>query len=190
MKAPFITTTVYKYRRYAPWILAAYCILLVTIFILSPSMSSVTVGIVVGVLLLLPIYAAIQPKSIFAVRSVDERKLSMDSRNIVWDGRTIPLEEVTDLNIYLFSFENFRHRETGVGFKMRATEYGDQNKLNFEFKDKKYDFTFYLGDYTQYRTVLQIITAWQKAGYDVSARAAFDHNYIQSEMAYFAEKRS
>ena len=188
MNAPFITTTVYKYRRYAPWILGAYCILLVTLFILSPYMSSVTVGILVGVLLLLPIYAAIQPKSIFAVRSVDERKLSMDAENIEWDGHTIPLKDVDDLNIYLFSFENFRHRELGVGFKTRTSEYGDQNKLNFEYRDKKYDFTFYLGDYTQYRTALQIISAWQKAGYDISARAAFDHNYIQAEMAYFTQR--
>ncbi len=69
-----------------------------------------------------------------------------------------------------------------------ATEYGDQNKLSFEFQDKGYDFTFYLGDYSQYRAVLQIVYAWQKAGCHLLARSAFDDSYIQSEMVYYARK--
>ena len=112
----------------------------------------------------------------------------MDRENIIWDGITMPVNEVAKLSIYLFAFENFRHRELGVGQPTSASEFGDQNKLNFVFQNKEYDFTFYLENYIQYRTVLQIISSWQKAGYDISARSAFDDAYIQSEMAYYARR--
>jgi len=191
MNAPSITTSVYKYKPYAPWMLGAYCILLVLLFFLSPRMPSLAVGIIAAILLLLPIYAAIRPKSFFSIRSVDERKLSIDSGNVYWDGLTIPIKATGKLSIYLFSFDNFRHRELGVnGRNTLAIEYGDQNTLNFVFQNKQYAFTFYLGDYKQYRTVLQIISAWQKAGCEVSARCAFDDQYIQGEMAYFAQRRN
>ena len=144
--------------------------------------------VIAGILLLLPIYGAIRPTSFFSVRSVDERKLTMDAENIFWDGRTMPVKDVAQLCIYLFAFENFRHREFGVGRATAASEYGDQNNLSFKYQDKQFDFTFYLGDYTQYRTVLQIIDAWRMAGYDVSARSAFDDSYIQREILYTRDK--
>jgi len=148
-------------------------------------MPSIVVGVVVGIFLLLPIYGAIRPASFFSVRSVDERRLAMDAENIFWDERTMPVKDVTRLSIYLFAFENFRHREMGAsGLTTITTEYGDQNKLSFKFQDKEYDFTFYLGDYSQYRAVLQIISAWQKTGCHLSARSAFEDSYIQSEILY------
>jgi hypothetical protein len=187
MNPPSITTSVYKYQRYAPWILGAYCLSLILLFLLSPFMSSVPVGIAASLLLMLPIYVAIRPKSLFSVRSVDERKLSMDAEHIYWSGVTIPVKEVAELKIYLFAFDNFRHRETGTsGLQTMATEYGDQNKLSFRFENKAYDFTFYLGDYIQYRAVSQIISAWQRAGYRLSARSAFEDSFIQKEIAYHA----
>ena len=186
MAAPSITTTVYKYKPYAPWMLGAYAILILLLFVISPVMTPLAVGIAAAVLLLLPIYSAIRPESFFSVRSIDERKLSMDSENIFWDGLTVQVENVTKLSIYLFAFDNFRHTEWGAGGRATiVTEYGDQNKLNFVFKGKEYDFTFYLGDYTEYRTVLQIIQAWQMSGFEVSARVAFDDSYIQRENAYY-----
>ena len=186
MKAPSITTFVYKYKAYAPWMLGVYSILLLFVFFISPFISQLAVGIAITVLLLLPVYAAIRPKSFFSVRSIDERKLSMDAENIIWDGVTIPVQKVEGLSIYLFAFDNFRHREVGAtGIRNTKAEYGDQNKLNFVFQGKEYDFTFYLGDYPQYFAVLQIVNEWQAAGIQVSARSAFDHAYIQRETAYY-----
>ena len=188
MSAPSITTSVYKYNPYAPWMLGAYVILLVLLFIYSPSMTTLTVGITAAILLMIPIYSAIRPKSFFSVRSVDERKLSMDSENIMWDGVTIPVKDVTRLTIYLYAFDNFKHREMGLGvIRTTTTEFGDQNKLNFVFQEKEYDFTFYLGNYTQYRTVLKIVDAWKMAGIKVSTKAAFDQAYIQRQMAYHGQ---
>ena len=188
MSAPSITTSVYKYRPYAPWMLAGYVILLVLLFVYSASMTPVVVGIAATVLLMIPIYSAIRPKSFFVVRTVDERKLYMDSEKITWDGLAIPVQDVSGLNIYLYAFDNFKHREMVGGIvRTTTTEFGDQNKLNFVFQEKEYDFTFYLGNYTQYRAVLQIVDAWQKAGIDVSVRLAFETSYIQTEIEYYGQ---
>lgn len=186
MTPPYITTTVYKYNRYAPWILGVYCILLVSLFIFSAYLPPVLVGICAAVLLLLPVYSVIKRKSIFSIRSVDERLLSIEANNVYWDGATIPLNDVTKLSIYLYAFENFRHAESGLmSPSSRTTEYGDQNKLSFDYQDKEYDFTFYLSNYLQYQTALQIIKAWQSAGYEVKARTAFADAYIQQEVARY-----
>jgi hypothetical protein len=187
MNAPFITTTVYKYNPYAPWILGVYCILLFVLFIFSPSLPSLIVGITAVVLLLLPVYAAIRRRSFFSIRSVDDRRLSIDAENIYWDGLTIPVQDVTGLNIYLYAFEDFKHRETSLA--RTATEFGDQNKLSFKFQDTEYDFTFYIADHIQYRTLLQIINAWQNAGHDVLARTAFEYSYIQEQIAHYSRIR-
>ena len=189
MSTPAITTSVYKYKPYAAWMIGVYCVLLVALFMLSPQLPSVLVGIVAAILLLIPIYGAIRPKSFFSVRSVDERKLSISIESMRWDGMTIPIKEVTDLKIYLFAFDNFRHEEMGAsGLTTTTTEFGDQNKLNFVFQEKEYDFTFYLGDFLQYQTMLKIIKAWQDAGYEVSARSAFDYSYIQKQVEYYARR--
>ena len=169
--------------------IGVYCVLLVALFMLSPQLPSVLVGIVAAILLLIPIYGAIRPKSFFSVRSVDERKLSIGTESMRWDGMTIPIKEVTDLKIYLFAFDNFRHEEMGAsGLRTTTTEFGDQNKLNFVFQDNEYDFTFYLGDFLQYQTMLKIIKVWQDAGYEVSARSAFDYSYIQKQVEYYARR--
>ncbi len=112
----------------------------------------------------------------------------MDSENIAWDGVVIPVKDVAKLSVYLYAFDNFRHgvREFGVG-RQTTTEYGDLNKLNFIFQGKEYDFTFYLGNYTQYQVVLQIIDAWKTAGIRVAAKAAFEESYIQHWNAYYRQ---
>jgi hypothetical protein len=186
MTAPFITTSVYKYKPYAPWMLAVYCLSLILLFFFSARMPATAVGIIATILLLLPIYAAVRPKSFFSLRSTDDRKLSIDAENLIWDGVTMPVKDVTKLNIYLFAFEDFKHREM---FRMKATEFGDQNRLTFQYQEKDYDFTFFLGDFLQYRTMLQIIQAWQKSGYKVSARTAFDYAEIEREVEYFNKRR-
>ena len=188
MNAPFIITSVYKYRPYAPWMLGAYCLLLVFLFFFSAHMPPVVVGIIAAFLLLLPIYAALKPKSFFSLRAVDERKLSIDAENIFWDGVTMPVKDVKKLSIYLFAFDNFQHRGTGGGvINTKTTEFGDQNKLSFRYQNKNYDFTFFLGNFLQYRTTLQIIQAWQKAGYAVFVRTAFEYSEIESEMKYYGQ---
>lgn len=148
-------------------------------------MPPVLIGVIVIVLVLVPVYAAIKPKSVFSIRDVDDRLLSISPESILWDGVTMPVKNVTDLHIYLFAFENFRHRENRTaGLTRTATEFGDQNKLRFKFQNKEYDFTFYLGNYQQYSTLMQIIQAWRDAGYEFSARNAFEYSYIQKETAF------
>ncbi len=186
-----ITTSVYKYKPYAPWIIGTYCILLVTLFMVSTQLPAVVVGICAAILLSIPIYAAIKPKSFFSVRSVDDRKLSINKESIVWDAMTMPVKDLTKLSIYLFSFDNFRHEELGAsGLRTTTTEDGDKNKLNFVFGDKEYDFTFYIGNFSQYQIMLKIINAWQDAGYEVSARSAFDYSYVQKEVEFYAQRSS
>lgn len=188
MTPPFITTTVYKYKPYAPWLLVAYCILLFAAFIFSSSMPPALIGVIMIVLVLVPVYAAIKPKSVFSIRDVDNRLLSISTESILWDGITIPVQDAIGLSIYLFAFENFRHSETYTGgLTKTASEFGDQNKLTFKFQGKEYDFTFYLADYRHYSLLVQIIQSWRDAGYQISARNAWEFSYIQKQVALYGQ---
>jgi hypothetical protein len=182
----FITTLVYQYKRYAPWMLVGYCLMILGFFILSALLPTTAVIIYCAVLFALPVYAAIYPKSVFSVRSWDDRKLCIGAENISWEGRDMPVGELENLEIYIFAFDDFKHREDGFnGRQHEAIEPGDENKLDFDFQGKSFDFTFFLSDYAQYTDLLQIIENWEHAGYAYHARAAFEPEYIAREMRFF-----
>ena len=62
---PAITTRVYLYNRYALWLLIFYCLATLGMFLFSPQLSNLGVGIYAAILFGLPIYTGIRQKSLF-----------------------------------------------------------------------------------------------------------------------------
>ena len=93
----------------------------------------------------------------------------------------MPVTDLEKLEVYIYAFESFRHRVTKAT-KISSGEYGDKNTLSFVYQGKSYDYTFYLGTYQHYKTLLQIVKEWKASGVSVSVRSAFEQDYIEREM--------
>ena len=182
-----IAVPVYLYKKYAPWMLISYCILLLCLFAFSAVMPPAATAIASAIVLGLPIYVAVYPKSIFSIRSWDERKLTIGSDSISWDGKDMPVGSLANLEIYIFSFDNFKHTELGPrGRETTVIEAGDQNKLEFDFSGDSFDFTFYLASFEEYNTLVEIVAVWQASAVACSARSAFEDDFVRQEVKRWA----
>ena len=152
------------------------------LFTSSAAIPSPVLVLLIIIFLAIPIYAAVKPRSIFSLRYVDEKKLSLSKDHISHGDIKMPVSDVDKLQVYIFAFDSFRHRvNSGVG-KLRSSEYGDKNTLSFVYQGKSYDYTFYLGTYQHYKTLLLILKEWKQNGISVTVRSAFEQDYIEREM--------
>lgn len=170
-----LTTTVYKYKRAAPWMLVLLVLATFFVFFLAVYWASRCWYFC--------IVAVLRPKSILSVRSVDDRKLVFTTKMLIWGTVQMPVVEVEKLEIYIYAFDAFKHHgeDARIG-KAVVTEYGDKNTIAFVYRDVKYDLTFYLGTFEHYDTLVKIIKHWQKDGINLSARSAFTDSFIRKQV--------
>jgi Ca2+/Na+ antiporter len=181
-----LTTTVYKYKRSAPWMLVLIVLATVLFFFFSTRLHPLMNAFGVALLVFFAVYAVLRPKSIFSLRSVDERKLMLTPDELMWGTLRMPVHEVEKLEIYIHAFDTFKHSVTRSGRgKIFTTEYGDRNTITFVYRGIRYDLTFYLGTFNHYDTLVQIIKSWREKGIDFSARSAFTDNYIREQVNRF-----
>lgn len=177
-----LITTVYKYKRAAPWMIGLTALATILFFFFSSAFPSFVSGLVVALLIFLAIYAALRPKSIFSVRSVDDRELVFTPDELIWGTLQMPMDELEKLEIYIYAYDTFKHQNTGfVGRKTFTTEYGDRNTITFVYRGVSYDLIFYLGTFSHYDTLIQIMQRWHEKGIAFSARSAFTDSYIREQ---------
>jgi Ca2+/Na+ antiporter len=181
-----LTTTVYKYKRSAPWMLGLMVLGTVLFFYYSSSLPAFVNLIGIALLIFLAVYAVLRPKSIFSIRSVDDRKLELTPDELIWGTLRMPIQEVENLDVYIFAFDTFKHHTTSLmGRKATVTEYGDKNTIAFTYRGVKYDLIFYLGTFNHYDVLAKIIQRWREKGIDFSARSAFEDSYIREQVKKF-----
>jgi Ca2+/Na+ antiporter len=134
----------------------------------------------IALLIFFAVYAVLRPKSIFSLRSVDDRKLEITPDELIWGTLRMPIREVEKLDIYIFAFDTFKH-----GRKTYVTEYGDKNTIAFGYRGVTYDLIFYLGTFEQYNVLFRIIQSWREKGINFSARSAFEDSYIREQVKKF-----
>jgi hypothetical protein len=181
-----ITTTVYKYNRYANWMLILYCLATLGLFIFSAGLSSTGVIIYCVLLFGLPVYVGMNPKSFLSVRRVDDRALTISNGSIRFGESLFDIRILNNLSIFIFAFDNFAHEQVGPnGRTSRCLESGDKNTISFSYLDDEYAFTFFLANYDQYKELYTIIADWQKNLIPVKARSAFDAGYIAEQIGRY-----
>ena len=181
-----LTTTVYKYKRFAPWMIGLLAFATILFFFLSPTFPPIMNVIGVALLIFGAVYSALRPKSIFSLRTVDDRKLTITPDELIWGTVIMPINEVKKLEIYIHAFDAFRHRSSGSSMrKLGTSEYGDKNTIAFMYRDIRYDFIFYLGTFDHYDILVQIIQGWRDKGIDLSARSAFSDSYIREQNSIY-----
>jgi len=177
-----LTTTVYKYKRSAPWMIVLMVLATALFFFYSSRLSPLINGFGVALLVFLAVYAVLRPKSIFSLRSVDERKLVLSPDELIWGILRMPIHEVEKLDIYIYAFDAFKHPATvSLGKKIFTTEYGDKNTIAFVYRGVGYDLTFYLGTFNHYDTLVKIMQSWREKGINFTARSAFTDSYIREQ---------
>ncbi len=178
-----VTTTVYKYNRYANWMLILYCLAALGLFIFSSGLSSIGVIIYCVFLFGLPIYVGMNPKSFLSIRRVDDLTLTISNDSIRYGENLFDIRLLNDLSIFIYAFDNFAHEQTsGNGMTTRVLEDDDKNTIHFFYLDKEYEFTFFLANYNQYKELYAIVADWQKNLIPVKARSAFDDGYITEQI--------
>jgi Ca2+/Na+ antiporter len=178
-----LTTTVYKYKRSAPWMLVLMVLGTVLFFYYSSALNPIMNLLGIALLIFFAVYAVLRPKSIFSLRSVDDRKLEITPDELIWGTLHMPIQEVEKLEIYIFAFDTFKHPTGSVmGQKATVTEYGDKNTIAFVYRGVKYDLIFYLGTFKHYDILVKIIQSWREKGIDFSARSAFEDSYIREQV--------
>lgn len=177
-----LTTTVYKYKRSAPWMIVLMVLATTLFFFFSRNFPPLVNAFGIAVLIFIAVYAVLRPKSIFSLRSVDERKLVFSPDELIWGILRIPIHEVEKLDVYIFAFDSFKHPAmTSVGRRISITEYGDKNTIAFTYRGVRYDLTFYLGTFKHYDTLVKIMQGWREKGIELSARSAFTDSYIREQ---------
>ena len=182
MAEQFITVPVYRYSPYATWMLVLYCIATLGLFFLSPQLSSLGVGIYCAILFGLPVYTGLNPRSVFSIRSTDKNPLTIASTFIRHGERSFDIFQVEDLEIYIYSFDGFRHEQMGRGRRVIFMEEGNQNTIRFKYVSETFDYSFYLVDFEHYTILFEIISGWQGKLIPLSARSAFEDDYIRDQM--------
>lgn len=179
-----LTTTVYKYKRFAHWGLLLLVAAIIIFFFFSGSLNPVVNLLGIVVLFFLAIYSALRPKSIFSLRSVDERKLVITPDELIWGNWRMPIQDVQKLELYIYSFNNFKYNKIkGEGRKLgHPSEYGDKNTIAFLYKGIRYDLTFFLGTFEHYDILVRIMQSWRNKGITFSAKSYFTDSYIREQV--------
>lgn len=181
-----LTTTVYKYKRFAHWGLLLLVAAIILFFYFSVAMNPALSMIGIALLFFIAIYSALRPKSIFSLRAVDERKLVITPDELVWGTWRMPIQEIKKLEVYIYAFDNFKHVKNKSGGRkfFYNTEYGDRNTITFYYQGIRYDLIFYLGTFEHYDVLFKITQRWREKGIVFSAKSAFTDSYIREQVKY------
>lgn len=181
-----LTTSVYKYKRFAPWGLLLLVAAIIIFFFFSGSLNPVANLLGIVVLFFLAIYSALRPKSIFSLRSVDDRKLVITPDELIWGNWRMPIQEIQKLEVYIYAFDNLKHVRTRSGGRkfFTSTEYGDKNTITFFYQGIRYDLIFYLGTFEHYDMLVRIIQRWREKGVVFSAKSAYTDSYIREQVRF------
>lgn len=181
-----LTTTVYKYKRFAHWGILLLVTAIILFFSFSSSLNPVINLLGIVLLFFIAIYAALRPKSIFSLRSVDDRKLVITPDELIWGTWRMPIHEIQKLEVYIYAFDNFKHIRTKSGGRkfFYSTEYGDKNTITFFYQGIRYDLIFFLGTFEHYDMLFRITQRWREKGISFSAKSAFTDTYIREQVKY------
>ena len=108
MSDPRLTTIFYRYNRYAPVIIILYIVVFVSFFYISRGLPQYVSLIGVVLLIFPPIYGAIKKNSIFSLRRVDERRLTITPTHIQIGDQQYAVAELR-IALYIGGFEDFKY---------------------------------------------------------------------------------
>jgi hypothetical protein len=156
-------------------------------FYISMKMPPYVTGIGFAVLIMPPIIGAVRKKSLFSLRTWDQRKLIFTPEYIKIGEKQF---RVSDLKIALYvnGFEGFAYSKNNKWIS-RNTIYGDRNYLSFRNEKGVEDFQFYLHDYKAYQSLYEVVEGWKSNGVKLVVKEAFTQQFVKDQVNQFAGKK-
>lgn len=180
MSEPRLTTIFYRYNRYAPVIIVLYIVVFVSFFYISRGLPQYVSVIGVVLLIFPPIYGAIRKNSIFSLRRVDERRLTITPTHIQVGEQQYAVGELR-IALYIGGFEDFKYSKNNKWITQNSI-YGDQNHLSFRTAKGVEDFQFYLRDYKSYQSLCAVADAWKLSGVSLVVKEQFTREFIRDHV--------
>jgi hypothetical protein len=178
-----LTTVFYKYKRFAGGWIVIYALLVIVLFFLAKG-NTLLVMLLVAVMLVPPLIVALRKKSIFTLRSWDDRKLTLTPDYIQVGDEQYAFADVQAVAIYLGGYkglyeERWRNRwGTKLG---KGSVVGDNNVLAFRYQGKAQSYEFFLSSYDSYAAICHIIGKWKESGKSLVLKEQFSRDHIKQQ---------
>ena len=181
-----LITVFYRYNRFAPVIIVLYVLVFGAFFYMSMDMKPWVTVIGFAVLIFPPLYGAIRKKSLFSLRTWDERKLILTPDHIQVGEVKYPIADLR-IALQVHGFDGFAYSKNNKWIT-RNSIYGDQNYLSFRLNKKVEDFQFYLKDYNAYIALYEVIKEWKNQKIPLVLKESFEFDFVRDQVLRFAGK--
>ena len=182
---PKLTTIFYKYNRYALVIIILYVLVFVTFFYFTTRMPMYATVTGFAVFILPPIIAAIRNRSVFTIRRVDERRLTLTPAHIQIGDMQLAVADLK-IALYIGGFDNFKYSKRRKWITQNTID-GDQNHLSFKLNGKVEDLQFFLRDYKSYESLCSVVDAWLSAGVPVVIKEQFKRDFVRKQVEEYSK---
>jgi hypothetical protein len=178
-----LTTVFYKYKRFAAGWLLFYAVTVLAFFLFSRGSGLLTAALIV-IMLVPPLLAAVRRKSIFSLRTWDDRKLTLTPDYIQVGNDKYEFSAIQAVAIYLGGFNGFSYDSGGSDTSRKGTSSvnGDDNVLAFRYEGKAQSYEFYLSDFDSYAAICHIIDQWKNTGKSFVLREQFSRDFIRKQV--------
>lgn len=175
-----LTTSFYRYRPYAKALIALYVVLTLVTLYLAMNGTGIYLALFFLVCLGPPLVAAVWQKSIFNIRSWDDRKLVITYEYIQVGDVKYSWVNIEAVGLYLGGYQGFRHKiMRGDGYE---SAYGDDNVLSFRYQGTVQSYDFFLRDFDSYVAICHIVDHWKESGKSFALKQAFTRDYIRGQI--------
>jgi hypothetical protein len=182
---PKLTTIFYKYNRYALVIIILYVLVFVTFFYYTTRMPMYATVTGFAILILPPIIAAIRNKSVFTIRRVDERRLTLTPAHIQIGDMQLAVADLK-IALYIGGFDNFKYSKRRKWITQNTID-GDQNHLSVKLNGKVEDLQFFLRDYKSYESLCSVVDAWLSAGISIVIKEQFKRDFVRKQVEEYSK---
>ena len=181
-----LTTSFYQYRRFAGGWIVIYAVLVLVLFFLAKG-NTILLTLLIAVMLVPPVMVAVRRKSIFSLRSWDDRKLILTPDYIQVGDVQYPFADVQAVAIFLGGYKGlYAERTLRRSRSLRnppggGSVVGDNNVLAFRYQGKAQSYEFFLSSYDSYAAICHIIEQWKKSGKSLVLKEQYSRDFIREQ---------
>lgn len=176
-----VKTVFYKYKKSPGIKLILYLLFLLGFFFVARGNTFLMV-LWFATLILPPIVVAVRQRSIFTLRSWDERSLTITADFVQVGEEKFEFKDIQTVAIYLGGFRNLpmalRRRRKSI-----PTSEGDDNVLAFRHNGVTRSYEFFLRDFDSYVELCHIIDVWKNSGKSFVLKEQYSREYIRKQLS-------
>jgi len=181
-----LTTVFYRYKRFAGGWIILYAIAVLFFYFISNG-NPYLIALWIAVMIVPPVWGALRSRSIFSLRSWDDRKLILTPTYIQVGDEKYEFADVQAVAIYLGGYDGFSyvaHRQSRTEKrKGNFSVNGDDNVLAFRYQGKAQSYEFYLSDFDSYAAICHIIDGWKSSGKSLVLKEQFSRDFIRQHVS-------